>query len=339
MFAREASSSEIIKGAMADVIFLANDCEKGEGPAIAKKFGIRGYPTYYAVNAKGEPIERWIGYDTAQGWADRVAAARRDTRTLVEKKAAFAIAPTAELAETMANDVATDYDWAGSVAFFKQTRELAPARADELTRMIFMYMAEADPTDFTFEDIRIEGDRVLNAVGTTAEDRVELGSLMMNAAESHERLAAGIPYLERALGAATGLPDDSKVARTVKFLQITHALMVEKNTQRAVDLRKSLMPENWQQEARRLNQFAAWCLDNGVNLDEADGTVLKAVELAKTDAERGRYLATAAEIALKRGDANAAVERGKQALALDPANEDTVDLVARAEAALAGKAE
>jgi predicted Zn-dependent protease len=115
--------------------------------------------------------------------------------------------------------------------------------------------------------------------------------------------------------------------------------MVEKNTQRAVDLRKSLMPANWQDDAKRLNQFAAWCLDSGVNLDEADVTVLKAVELAKTDAERGRYLATATEIALKRGDANAAVERGKQALALDPANEDTVDLVARAEAALAGKAE
>ncbi len=334
MFAREASSSEIIKGAMADVIFLANDCEKGEGPAIAKKFGIRGYPTYYAVNAKGEPIERWIGYDTAQGWADRVAAARRDTRTLVEKRAAYAVAPTAELAETMANDVATDYDWAGSVGYFRKVRELAPARADEVTRTIFMYMAEADPADFTFDDIRTEGERVMAAAGTTAEDRVELGSLMMDAAESHERVADGIPYLERALGAATGLPDDSKVARTVKFLQITHALKVEKNASRAVELRKSLMVENWQQEARRLNQFAAWCLQNEVNLDEADALVLKAVELAKTDGERGRYLSTAGEIALKRGDTAAALERAQKALAIEPENENYKDLVTRVETAI-----
>ncbi len=334
MFAREASSSEIIKGAMADVIFLANDCEKGEGPAIAKKFGIRGYPTYYAVNAKGEPIERWIGYDTAQGWADRVAAARRDTRTLVEKRAAYAVAPTAELAESMANDVATDYDWAGSVAYFKKVRELAPARTDEVTRTIFMYMATSDAEDFTFEDIRTEGERVLGAAATTAEDRVELGSLMMDAAESHDRVADGIPYLERALGAATGLPDDSKVARTVKYLQISHALLVEKNTPRAVDLRKSLMPENWQQEARRLVQFAAWCMQNGVNLDEADAMALKAVELAKTDAERGRYLGTAGEVALKRGDTAAALERAQKALAIEPENEAYKDLVTRVETAI-----
>ncbi len=337
MFAREANSSEIIKGAMADIIFLANDCEKGEGPAIAKKFGIRGYPTYYAVNAQGEPIERWIGYDVAQGWADRVAAARRDTRTLVEKKAAFAAQPTADLAESMANDVATGYDWAGSVALFKQARDLAPERGDALTRAILTNMVSSEDTDFTFEEIRAEGDRLLTAAGTTAEDRVDLGSMLMDAAGARGREADGLPYLERALGAATGLPDDSRVARTVKFLQITHALLVEKNTPRAVDLRKSLMPANWLEEAKRLNQFAAWCLGADVNLDEADVMVLKAVELAKTDPERVRYLGTAAEVSLKRGDAATALERGARALALDPENEDAKDLVARAEAAQAGK--
>ena len=320
---------------MTGIIFLANDCEKGEGPAIAKKFGVHGYPTYYAVNAAGEPVERWIGYDDAQAWADRVAAARRDTRTLVEKKDAFGKQPTADLAESMANDTATAYDWAGSVPLFRQARDLAPARADVLTRAIVSSMAEADTTDFTFAEIRAEAEHVLSAAGTTAEDRVEMCSTLMDAASARDRDADGLPYLERALGAATGLPDDSKVARTVKFLQVTHALLVEKNTARAVDIRRSLLPANWQEDAKRLNQFAWWCCSNGVNLDEADALVLKAVELAKSDPERARYLGTAAEISLKRGDATAAVERGRRALALAPDNEQIKEQVAKFEAALA----
>lgn len=338
MFAREASSSDVIKSALAEVVFLKVDCEKGEGPEIAKKYNVRGYPTYYAVNAAGDPIERWIGYDGAEAFAKAVAAARRDTRTLAEKKEAHAKAPTADLALSLANDVATGYDWAGAVTFFKQARDLDPSRADECTRNIFTYMFYgAEDGGFTFEEMKLEGDRVLAAAGTTPADRVELSAMMLQLARSQDRPADGIPYLEAGLAAAEGLPEDSPAARTIRSLKVDHALLVEKDTAKAVALRKAMLPENWEQEPRRLNQFAWWCLENDVNLEEAEALVLRAVELAKEDGDRANYLDTAAEICLKRGNCEEAIARIKQAIELQPDREYFKEQLAKFEAALAQK--
>lgn len=336
MFAREASSSDVIKSALAEVVFLKVDCEKGEGPDIAKKYNVRGYPTYYAVNAAGEPIERWIGYDGPDAFARSVAAARRDTRTLAEKKEAFAKAPTADLALSLANDVATGYDWAGAVKFFRQARDLDPSRADDMTRNIFTYMFYgAEGGGFTFEEMKSEGDRVLAAAGTTAADKVELSAMMLQLARAQDRLADGIPYLESGLAAAEGLPEDSPAARTIRGLKVDHALLVEKDAAKAVGLRKAMLPENWEQEPRRLNQFAWWCLENEVNLEEAEALVLRAVELSQDDGDRANYLDTAAEICLKRGNCEEAIARIKRAIELVPDREYFKEQLAKFEAELA----
>lgn len=337
MFAREASSSDVIKSALAEVVFLKVDCEKGEGPAVAKKYDVRGYPTYYAVNADGQPIERWIGYDGPEAFARMVAAARRDTRTLAQKREAFAAAPTAALAVSLANDVATGYDWAGAVKHFRLARDLDPAGADDYTRNIFTYMFYADEGGFSFEEMKQEGDRVLAAAGTTDVDRVELSAMMLQLARRHERPADGVPYLEAGLAAAAGLPDDSPAARTARGLKVDHALLVEKDVAKAVELRKAMLPEKWEQEPRRLNQFAWWCLENGVNLEEAEALAMRAAELAEEPSDRAGYLDTAAEISLKRGDGEQAIARIKQAIELDPEREYFKEQLAKFEAALAQK--
>ena len=338
MFAREASSSDVIKSALAEVVFLKVDCEKGEGPAVAQKYNVRGYPTYYAVNADGEPIERWIGYDGPEAFAGAVAASRRDTRTLAQKREAFAKAPTADLAWSLANDVATGYDWAGAVKYFRQARDLDASRADECTRNIFTYMFYgAEDGGFTFEEMKAEGDRVLAAPGTTDADRVELSAMMLQLARKQQRVADGIPYLTAALAAAAGLPEDSPSARTVRSLKVDHALLVEKDTAKAIELRKAMLPENWQQEPRRLNQFAWWCWENDINLEEAEALVLRAVELAEEPGDRANYLDTAAEICLKRGNCEDAIARIKQAIELEPEREYFKEQLAKFEAALAQK--
>jgi tetratricopeptide (TPR) repeat protein len=338
VFAREASSSDIIKGALADVVFLNVDCEKGEGPAIAAKFSVRGYPTFYAVNGQGEPVERWIGYDGAEAWAKSVAAARADTRTLVAKRAAFEVTPTAALALSLANDAAAGYDFPGSVGYFKQARDLDPARADEHTRNIFTYMFYgADDSTFTFDEIRAEADRVLAASGTEPADRVEYASMVVQVARKQGRLAEGVSYLKMGLEAAAGLPEDSPAARTVKTLKVDHALLVENDVPKAVGLRKAMLPENWEQEPKRLNQFAWWCFENNVNLEEAGALAMRAVELADSDADRADYLDTAAEICLQQGNCEEAIARIRKAIALVPDRDYFKEQLAKFEAALKQK--
>ncbi len=38
------------------------DMETGEGPALARQFGVRAYPTFLFVNASGETVHRGLGY-------------------------------------------------------------------------------------------------------------------------------------------------------------------------------------------------------------------------------------------------------------------------------------
>ena len=338
MFAREVNSSDILKAALADVVFFKVDCEKGDGPALAKQFEIRAYPTYYVVNAGGEPVEHWVGYEDAAAWAEVVAAAHADPRPLTAKRTAHEAKPTAALAISLANDTLAKDDYAGAVKLFRQARDLDPARAAMCTENIFMAMIYgAGEGLFTFAELQGEGDRILAAPTTTTEDRVELASLLLGAARDQGHVEGAVPYLVDALKAAEGLPEDTRVARTLKGLRVDHALLVEKDAPKAVELRKAMMPEGWLQEARRLNQFAWWCFQNGVNLDEAETLIVQAVDLAGDDGEKARCLDTAAEISLARGRTDEAVARAQRAVELQPERQEYKEQLAKFTAAAAKK--
>ncbi len=91
MFAREVNENAAMKDVLADAILFNVDCEKGEGPEIAEKYGIRGFPTYIAMNGQGEVSDSWIGYEGPEKWVASVEAAKKDPRTIVEKTAAFVL--------------------------------------------------------------------------------------------------------------------------------------------------------------------------------------------------------------------------------------------------------
>ena len=49
----------------ANFVSLKLDAEKGQGPEVAKKFGVTGFPTILFVNGKGELVHTVIGYQEA----------------------------------------------------------------------------------------------------------------------------------------------------------------------------------------------------------------------------------------------------------------------------------
>ncbi|WP_353722552.1 thioredoxin family protein [Dyadobacter sp. 676] len=42
------------------------DMESGEGPALAKKYPIEGYPTLFFINSKGKVVKQLLGYQQPQ---------------------------------------------------------------------------------------------------------------------------------------------------------------------------------------------------------------------------------------------------------------------------------
>ena len=175
MFAREADSNEAIAASLTDAVFLKIDCEKGEGPEIAKKYNVRAYPTFVAVNGEGEITDRWIGFEGAERWAAAVNKAKTDPRTMAAKKEAYAAHPTADLAARLASDAACDFEFRTSVDHYKAARKLNPDEAYYYTEQILLNMYYGSQGGgFTFEEVAAEADFALGHPEVTVAQKVEL---------------------------------------------------------------------------------------------------------------------------------------------------------------------
>jgi len=53
---------KVVKFLSEKVVAIKIDAEKGDGPAIARKYAVQGYPTLLLLNAKGEVVDKAMGY-------------------------------------------------------------------------------------------------------------------------------------------------------------------------------------------------------------------------------------------------------------------------------------
>jgi len=322
---------------MQEFVFYQINCEKGEGPAVAKKYDIYALPTFIAMNGKGEITDRWVGYGGPDTWSGTAIAAADDPRTIPEKKVAFDAAPSVELATSLANDAAAANDYRSAVGYLRQARRVDEANKAEYTHQILtnMYYGSRD-NSFTFDEVETEAAVAMKLPETTIEQKIELASMVSAMARKTDESERAVPYLTAALQASEGNTDEGITGRRVT-LEIEYALLVEKDEQKAVTLYRSTLDEGWQEDPGRLNQFAWWCFENDVNLAEAQTLALKGAELAESDSDRANILDTAAEICLKLGNYDEAIAHTKRAIELDPDKQYFQDQLVRFEKVLTDK--
>jgi len=316
VFARAVDNDETIKNSLKNVIFWSNNCEVGEGPAIAKKYNVKGYPTFIMTNGDGEVASAWIGYPGPEKWAANVLAGDKDQRTLAEKKAAFEDSPNKDLACLLANSASAGYDFAGSVKYFRSARQFDPAGAAEYTSEILtnMYYG-ARSGAFTLADVSSEADIVMASKTSSPENKVDVALMVRGMANQMGSLESAIPYITAALEASEGHPE---LAEGRINLEIDHALLVEKDTSKALELKRKSMPEGWKEDPNALNNFAWWCYENKTNLKEAKKLALHGVDIAPEDGQKSNILDTAAEICIVMEDCKEAVELMQRAVELSP---------------------
>jgi len=338
VFARAAKSDETIMAAIAGVVFMDIDCEKGDGPELAKKYGIRGYPTYIMVNPDGEVTDSWIGYPGPENWAKFVAAGDADRRTIPEKKKAYETEGSLALALSLANHAATASDYRASVVYFNKARELDPAGAKDYTQEILysLYYGSGEKV-FTAEEIKAEADLALASEDATAEDKVDLASLITDVAANIEDPEMAVPYIEAALKASEGSTDEDLAAGRLE-LEISYALIAQKDKSKALSLKRTSLDGDWEKDLRALNGFAYWCFENELNLVEAEELVTRSIDKAEDDTMRNRLLNTAAEICHTTGRPGEAVAYMKRILETDPDRGYFQRQLARFEAALEDQA-
>ena len=216
-------------------------------------------------------------------------------------------------------------------------KALEGVRASGYTEQILtnMYYG-AQSKVFTFAEVAQEADLAMAVPEATPTQKVELALMLREMAGAAGDPSLAVPYIPAALAASQGSTDEELAGRRLR-LEVDHALLVEKDTDKAVALRKRTLPEGWQEDPDQLNSFAWWCFENKINLDEAADLAKRGVELAADDGQRANILDTAAEVCAARGDCGEAVALIKRAVELAPDRQYFKDQLARFEAMRAEK--
>ena len=291
------------------------------------------------VNSRGEEIERWIGYDGPDVWATSVLAGVNDPRTLLTKQEAYGVQPTGALARSLGNAAATEYDWKGAVDFFTVARDLDAANKGEYEQAIVTYTfygTFGDEPAYGIDEMEAVAKPVFSQPDQVPMAKLEMASMITTVARNNDQPERAVPYLKEAMAASEGTKDEELLASRER-LAVDHALLVEHDAAKAVELKKASLPEGWTESAKQLHRYAWWCFENKVNLEEGEAMALKGLELAESDEQRARILDTAAELCNALGNCEEAVARIKQAVELDPANDHYKEQLAKFEQTLQEK--
>ena len=82
MMTEQIFPQEKVGDFMNQFVCVKYDMEKGEGPELAKKFGVQAYPTFVILNPDGTLRHKLVGGDQADGFIERVKVAFDDNKAL-----------------------------------------------------------------------------------------------------------------------------------------------------------------------------------------------------------------------------------------------------------------
>lgn len=304
--------------ALDNVVLLAIDSEKGNGPALAKEYKVKGYPTFILLNAEGKTVDRWIGY-TKDYFIRSLEEALQDTATIESKAARYGVAPTYKDALTLARYSSAAGEYKQAVEYYRTAQQLDSNKSHVHLWGIFQNIYDGYGQDmFTFDDVLKAGDSVLQNQMTKAASKVEVSMRIVPLLVENNRHDLLAKYLEIGINAAG---NESELARAKTQLIIDKHIYLTGDTASAIALKKQLMPAKWKDDPSELNSFAWWCFERGVNLKEAEKLARKGVKLAKPGKEKAMIADTVAEICFARNNKREAIKFAKLAASEDPDNQ------------------
>jgi len=319
-----------LKQALATVVvYRANSHDDGAGHALAESYKAKGLPHFVLMDASGAALDRWVGFQDGADWLKTFESAKSDLTTVDAKEARFAKEPTETLAAALGRIHGSLHDPKASVANYREAAKLGGGQKPEYAVAIFTQEFMGHTTqEFTVEEVKASADEVMAVPGTEPADKLYVASAMADLATDKKDPSLLAPYLEPALAASSALTDDrSKKARA--DLEVSGALLVKGDKDLALSLKRKAMPAGWEQNASDLNEFAWWCFQNQLNLEEAERLARKGVELAPPGAEKAEILDTVAEICNLLGNCGDAVALSEQAAKEDPKNTHYTEQIKR----------
>jgi len=317
-----AAENASVKNALkSNVVYVHVDAEKGEGIEVAKRYNVSGYPTFLLVNSDGDLLDQWSGFYKEAEWVDALETAVKDPITIDERFARFYDHATETDAAKLADIRLANGYYAEASALYQQAAYLNPKSKTNYQLASFKAVAKGSWKHiYNLDQVKAAADVVITANNSTGKDLMKVAGTMSKVASMSGESDLHVPYLKAAYEGTKNSSDES-VQKYRTHMAADYALHVQKDMKKAVELKKENMPEGWTKEANQLNNFAWWCYQNKINMDEGEKMARLGVELAEAGTEKANILDTLAELCNAKGDCGESVELIQMAIAEDPAND------------------
>ncbi len=269
------------------------------------------------ARADGQYLGHFTGFGDTRDFVRELDAALADLATVEERTARFATKPTLGDARMLARYHEGSDAYAEADRYYAQALALAPAdgeaRKELLQERAWMRLRAARGQKLPAPDVVAGVREALPAVDAS------LGAYMaLTLAESVKDPAVEAEVLALVEEAHGRSATDEQAADAHRRLGVVHALRVLKDPARAVELKRATLGDDWEKDWNKLNEFAWWCFEQRLNLDEAAALATTAADLAPKGSDRANVLDTLAEIRNAQGRRDEAIATEQKALAEDP---------------------
>lgn len=316
-------SDTTVLAALARVSFLRIDVKSEEGKRLAEKYrpGIR-LPAYILTDSEGKEITRWTSFAAPQFFVRQMTRATRDLTTIETRLERMKNAPSVADAVALAAHFMATLDPAKGAEYFHKADLLnGNSKKDNFKFQVFdatanaVWFGQAD-----FAEAEKAADDVINSGFRPKIDPVrvagELGDLARHTGHT-DRIAK---YLRIALE-KMGPPSDENTTRIHTGLQAELLLYGDHDTTAAIETKRATFGPAFRRTPLDEFDFADWCSNRGINLDEAEATMKRFLESGPPS---GRSISNTyhalSRIARVRGDHEEALACAQKAADGDPQN-------------------
>lgn len=244
-----------------------------------------------------------------------------DLTTVDERLARFKTGQSLDDALFIANYYSGTGENVKAVEYYRKSLELGKESGIDYSYKIFENIANAVWKDeLEFEEVIPAADAVLRAEKKNTKNIVDVARLMVRLAVKADKIDILKKYLKAGIEISS-LSKNKQIQAANIDLQADYALYIEKDTAKAIGIKKTSLGKGWQDKRDSYYMFAKWCLIRKINLEEAEMFARKTLPQVHPGKYRARVYTTLAEILEAGNKIDGALEARKNAVAHDPDND------------------
>jgi tetratricopeptide (TPR) repeat protein len=285
---------------LSSVVLVKIHNQRGNDIDLIATYNVRGFPTFVLASKDAETLQRWWGY-SKDDFLIKMKDGLQDLTTIAEKKARFAKKPDVRTAKALAIYHYTRGELKDSEQYYLDAAKYDPNN-DYAYELYDLYRSGFRSELYSREQVSAAAEKALDSEHVDTRSKLRIYDQMGGGAiQMFPGDAEILDYIRRGQEYARMVSDD-KLQRYKDRINISYTLYIEKDIGKAVRLKKKTFKDGWQDSPDNLNNFAWWCFENKINLQEGEKMAERGAKLAESGSQKANILDTQAEIANLRGD-------------------------------------